>query len=168
MDTNNDKQRQIQINNNRDGGPVTPEGKEISKLNATKHGLLSKQVVLKDENQEEYDLLHGSILEEVKPKGEIEKVLAERISTNIWRLKRLLKVEKNFMELQIGKNDRHWNDPLQTTWDMVVPDEDRKRTGVTNYIDNNMVEKIIRYEASLERGLFKAIEAIKNIRENKK
>lgn len=75
------------------GGPKTDEGKEISKMNALKHGLLSKEVLIDVEDEEELLLLTKRIRSEIKPETEIERLLTDRIVANIWRLKRALGME---------------------------------------------------------------------------
>jgi len=78
---------------NKKGGPKTDEGKEISKMNALKHGLLSKEVLIAGEDEEELLLLTKKIRSEIKPETEIERLLTDRIVANIWRLKRALGME---------------------------------------------------------------------------
>ena len=47
-------------------GPKTEEGKAVSSQNATKHGLRSKNIVLKDEDPQEYeDFSEGMIFRSV-------------------------------------------------------------------------------------------------------
>jgi len=75
------------------GGPKTDEGKEISKMNALKHGLLSKEVLIDGEDEEELLLLTKRIRSEIKPETEIERLLTDRIVANVWRLKRALGME---------------------------------------------------------------------------
>lgn len=75
------------------GGPKTDEGKEISKMNALKHGLLSKEVLIDGEDEEELLLITKRIHSEIKPETEIERLLADRIVANVWRLKRALGME---------------------------------------------------------------------------
>ncbi|MBP6908780.1 MAG: hypothetical protein KBB75_03075 [Candidatus Pacebacteria bacterium] len=75
------------------GGPKTDEGKEISKMNALKHGLLSKEVLITGEDEEELLSLTKRIRSEIKPETEIERLLTDRVVANIWRLKRALGME---------------------------------------------------------------------------
>ena len=75
------------------GGPKTDEGKEISKMNALKHGLLSKEVLIGGEDEEELLSLTKRIRSEIKPETEIERLLTDRIVANVWRLKRALGME---------------------------------------------------------------------------
>lgn len=75
------------------GGPKTDEGKEISKMNALKHGLLSKAVLITGEDSEQLLAITKRIRFEMKPETEIERILVDRIVSNVWRLKRALAME---------------------------------------------------------------------------
>jgi hypothetical protein len=75
------------------GGPKTEEGKEISKMNALKHGLLGKAVLITGEDEEQLLSLTKKIRTEMKPVTEIERILVDRIISSIWRLRRALVME---------------------------------------------------------------------------
>ena len=93
-----DKQLQANIQNAQLGGVKTAEGKAISKFNALKHGLLSKEVLLEGEDSENFTRLGQRIMENLQPEGEIEVLLTERIIANMWRLRLALEVETAIME----------------------------------------------------------------------
>jgi hypothetical protein len=80
-------------NNEHKGGPKTPQGKDIAKMNALKHGLLSKEVLIDGESEDELLLITSNFNQEFEPETEMEKVLVDRIVANIWRLKRAMKME---------------------------------------------------------------------------
>ena len=74
-------------------GPKTPEGKTLSSTNATKHGLLSKQVLLPSESEEEFEELSQGLREDLKPVGALETRLVEDIAADFWRLSRIRRIE---------------------------------------------------------------------------
>ena len=74
-------------------GPRAPEGKAAVRLNALKHGLLSQEVLLPDENEEALQELGERLRSELQPVGELENLLVDRILSLIWRLRRLGRVE---------------------------------------------------------------------------
>src|ERR1700674_1947736 len=74
-------------------GPRIPQGKERSKFNARKHGLLSKAVLLQDESSAEYDGLLNGLMEDLQPQGKLETVLVENLATVLWRKSRLIQAE---------------------------------------------------------------------------
>jgi hypothetical protein len=70
-------------------GPRTPEGKARVASNALKHGLTGQQVVLPNENPEEFDTFRTGLWSALDPHGELEETLAERIVIDRWRLRRV-------------------------------------------------------------------------------
>ena len=79
--------------NSKSTGPRTPQGKGRSKFNARKHGLLSKDFLLKAESSAEYDVLVDGLIEDFQPQGKLETVLVESLATVLWRKRRLLQAE---------------------------------------------------------------------------
>jgi hypothetical protein len=81
-----DKQTQANRRNAlKSTGPTTPEGKAAASQNALTHGLLSREVLLPGED--------GAALVELRPAGELEGLLVERVIAAAWRLRRLGRVE---------------------------------------------------------------------------
>jgi hypothetical protein len=74
-------------------GPRTPEGKAAVRLNALKHGLLSEEVLLPGEDEAVLRELAESLRAQVQPVGELETLLVDRITSLLWRLRRLGRVE---------------------------------------------------------------------------
>jgi hypothetical protein len=74
-------------------GPKTPEGKAAVRLNAVKHGLLSRETLLPGEDEEALRELDEHVRDELQPVGELENLLADRIISAYWRLSRLGRVE---------------------------------------------------------------------------
>ncbi len=80
-------------NNEHKGGPKTPQGKDIAKMNALKHGLFSKEVLMDGEDENELLTITNNFQTEFQPETEMEKVLMDRIVANVWRLKRAMQME---------------------------------------------------------------------------
>src|ERR1700722_6184978 len=80
-------------NSQRSTGPKTPEGKARAAKNALTHGLLSRGVLLPDEDPEAFAELGKCLREDLNPIGELERVLVEQIIGLVWRRERLCKVE---------------------------------------------------------------------------
>lgn len=74
-------------------GPKTPEGKDAVRLNALKHGLLSREALLPGEDEEALRELVKRLRAELQPVGELENLLVDRIVAAYWRLRRLGRVE---------------------------------------------------------------------------
>lgn len=86
-------------------GPRTARGREISKMNALKHGILSKEVLVRSlvhgESKEELEALHLRFWEELEPSGPLEELLVDQIVTAHWRLRRALLAESGEIELGV-------------------------------------------------------------------
>jgi hypothetical protein len=74
-------------------GPKTPEGKAAASQNSLTHGLLSKDVLVSGESEAALEELSKRIMNELRPVGELEGLLVERIIAAAWRLRRLGRVE---------------------------------------------------------------------------
>jgi hypothetical protein len=89
-----DKQAQANRRNAlKSTGPKTPEGKAAVRHNATKHGLLSQEVLLPGEDAAALEELGERLRAELQPVGELESMLVDRIIAAYWRLRRLGRVE---------------------------------------------------------------------------
>jgi len=75
-------------------GPRTAAGKARSSKNALKHGLLSNEVLIAAGDSEEdvtiLEALQDQINADLAPVGALQQMLAERVVSLIWRLRRLL------------------------------------------------------------------------------
>jgi hypothetical protein len=78
----------------KNGGPLTPEGKQRSKHNALKHGIFSKNVLLQDESRSEFNSLLRGLRNDLRPEGTLEELLVEKLAALAWRLRRLLLAER--------------------------------------------------------------------------
>jgi hypothetical protein len=74
-------------------GPRTPEGKAAVRLNALRHGLLSREILLRGKDGEALRELGESPRTELQPVGELEHLLVDRIIASVWRLRRVGRVE---------------------------------------------------------------------------
>lgn len=146
-------QKQIEANreNAKLGGVKTEEGKAVSKYNAIKHGLLSKEVLLDGEDETILVGVGKKLRTELEPQTELELILVDRITANVWRLKRVMQMEREMME-DSQKSDfgNHLRKLGQT---------------LTHYdiAHNDIYGKLIRYESSIERGIYKALHELQRL-----
>jgi hypothetical protein len=86
-------------NGARSRGPTTEEGKARSAQNALRHGMRAqKYLVLPDEDAAEFADLEAALIEELKPVGKLQAVLARRAAVAAWRLARADRVEAELFE----------------------------------------------------------------------
>jgi len=154
-------QKQLEANrkNAKLGGVKTDVGKNKIKYNAMKHGLLAKHVIIEGDDKTEYLNLSSGLYDELNPESEIEKILVERIITNTWRLRRCLQIELNLMNYQ--KNDDLGN------MDIYGTNGQRERRQQFSMLDSPIIERILRYESMMEKGLFKALNELQRIKNDK-
>ncbi len=77
-------------------GPRTEEGKAIAAANAETHGLLADAVrigAFPAETEEAYEAFGGGLTAELAPVGALEGMLAERVVSAAWRLRRAARLE---------------------------------------------------------------------------
>ncbi|MGA7870375.1 MAG: hypothetical protein WCA22_05690 [Candidatus Binatus sp.] len=77
-------------------GPRSAEGKARVSSNALKHGLTGRDVVLPNENPDEYESFRADLLSSLDPQGALEGALAEKIVVYLWRLRRVPGFEATF------------------------------------------------------------------------
>ena len=88
-----------QKNANLSTGPRTDIGKTVSGTNATRHGIFSAQLILKDEEPDEFQALVAALQADLRPVGALELTLVERIAVTIWRQRRLVQAETAKLDL---------------------------------------------------------------------
>jgi hypothetical protein len=74
-------------------GPRSDEGKERSSLNATRHGLCSDRPVIPGEDAAEWDAFRDSVVRRWLPADPYEEELAERVALQMWRFRRVTRLE---------------------------------------------------------------------------
>jgi hypothetical protein len=120
-------------------GPRTAAGKERSSMNAMKHGLTSRRVVLAHENRAEFDSLLKELLDDSQPVGTLEFELVNDIAAALWRLRRVRGMECDLAEVAFG---------LKTS------KQAREEFSL-----------MMRYTASIERELHRAIIRLNQVQE---
>ena len=109
---------------------------------------LSQEILLPMEDADRLDELEDSLLAELQPQGELERILVDRIVSSVWRLKRTLRVESANMvyEYQDRVDDHYPYDKVQ-----------RQLVALRDMLVGDSTEKILRYETTIERQIYKAL-----------
>ncbi|MFC1657262.1 hypothetical protein ACFL2P_01645 [Candidatus Moduliflexota bacterium] len=137
-------------------GPRTPKGKSVSRLNALKHGLLSKEVLLPSgEQKEALEAFSGRLRADLRPEGEMEHLLVDRIVAATWRLRRVLQVEAEVYEDE-GHGDSFTFRRLD---EYQGPGHAFHRVAGTR----DTFLKLSRYEAAIERSLYRALHELQRL-----
>jgi hypothetical protein len=82
-------------------GPKTSEGKAAVRLNALRHGLLTRDVVLPEEDADAFEDLFNRVRANLLPEGPIEEFLADSVVNAMWRLRRLARAETALLHSRI-------------------------------------------------------------------
>jgi hypothetical protein len=174
-------------------GPRTEEGKAIASKNATRHGLLSKDAVLLDESPEAFERLRADLRSQLDPVGEIESLLAERIALCAWRLARAGRIEVSLLRFQLAELDverarAEAKGQCTDKFESLIPDftvvdkakhaaalerareagarRDAAELGAVFLRDARQTDglaKLSRYEAALERNLYRALHELQRL-----
>jgi hypothetical protein len=94
-------------------GPRTEAGKKISSLNALRHGLTSRVVVLPSEDLDAYQKFSTDYLASLAPETFPETQCAQTIIDTQWRLNRVRSIEEGMLALghQTPAGDLDWGHP---------------------------------------------------------
>lgn len=85
-------------------GPASAEGKAASSMNALRHGLRARKLILKNESQDDFDQLHGSLQDRYQPQNVAEQLLVDQAAIAQWKLARAEAYET-------AAGDKHATDP---------------------------------------------------------
>ncbi len=88
-------------------GPKTDEGKAIVRLNALKHGLLAKELIIRQgdakEDEGEFAAVLQDLCNELSPAGTVEGMLVERVAACYWRLRRAARFEIGVLREELDR-----------------------------------------------------------------
>ena len=152
-------------NSQRSTGPYTPQGKVVVSQNAVKHGLTSRKDVVISENQADFDLHRAQFLAELNPHGPMESMLAERVITLSWRLKRVTSIQNQTIDAlnspdttspiaKLTKSLLSKYQPDSTTSDAQLV---LGRMAVKDFANTRVLDRLLMYERRIEHSLYKTI-----------
>jgi hypothetical protein len=168
-------QKQIKANRKnaqKSTGPKTAEGKAAVSKNAVKHDLFTDSVVT-GETEAEYAAFHGELLAELAPRGVVELLLAERVVSLWWRLRRAERMQNQAIEDKIGRfvtNDTSRSCRKYNLRDQGIrPDDPRfdldglplGRIGNEDFAVCRILDKMLLYERRIESSLNRAMKELK-------
>ncbi len=157
-----EKQLKANQENGKKGGVKTDEGKETSKYNALKHGIL-KETVSEYEQSFSKDVMER-LNSQFQPVGVLEKILVDRIAVYYVRLFRGAKAENEYMQSVLN--------PRQVTVNELIPpivftETIVENEGYTPTVTHEMVDRLsstfLRYEIALENRMYKAIHELQRM-----
>jgi len=133
-------------------GPRTKIGKAVVASNAIKHGLFAHQDVIAEEDPQQYGEHRQRLLGELSPASEMETILAGRIVSLTWRLKRAETLANELFDYLLAKE---LENSIGRFFDQVTEkdQEDMRRYVDTDpkYAVGRMIAKDYRGEKTLDR-----------------
>jgi len=152
---------QKQIEANRDNaagstGPRTAEGKARSSANSLKHGLFSSQTVLSSEDRQVFAEFRRQMLDDLRPRGAVQALLADRAVCEAWRLRRAVRIEQEWMQEQLTDCEEERE---------IIPDAyDGPATvgeAVKSDFHDGRYDRLRLYEVRIERSMHAALERLR-------
>jgi len=150
-------------------GPRSRQGKAAVSQNAVKHGLLTRQNVISSESQADFDLYREQMLAELAPAGPMESMLAERIVTLSWRLKRAGRIQNQTIDALHADNT---SSPLaKLTQSLFFKNHDQSQDGpstsaahlvlgrlaIKDFANARVLDRLLMYERRIEHSLYKTL-----------
>ena len=156
------------LNASKSTGPKTTSGKALASKNALKHGLTSIADVIRSENLPEFELFRDAICKELAPQGTVETVLAQRIVSLSWRLKRIALIQNQAID---SLNKGNAPTPAEKFAQSFLPanlrshidgsDDDPSlalgRLAVKDFSNGRVLERLLMYERRIENSLYKTL-----------
>jgi hypothetical protein len=153
-------------------GPKTERGKNWSRRNALKHGILASALLLTQgegaEDQAAFDELLGGLSRDLAPVGMLEEMQVEKIAVCWWRQKRALECEAglvghsfvpnpgNVVYQEFSRSGGKWNPELKA-----IKEQLRLPLG-----DN--LDLILRYETTIQLQLIYAVNLLERLQRARK
>jgi len=159
-------QKQIEANRRnarKSTGPKTPKGKARVSRNALKHGLLSRarDLLVDGESPKELETFREAMMAELAPEGELERLLADRVVASAWRLRRANRLERDIIDDDLIRQIGHRQDSPELYRGWLYPTAGR--VAATTICRTDTFGKIARYEAHIERGMYRALHELERL-----
>jgi len=137
-------------NGRRSKGPVTPEGKQNSSRNNTRHGLLAQTIVLEGESEERFNALLEDFMQTHQPQSAGEAALVQQLAAAQWRLMRIWGAQKLALDRDIAIQDPDTG-----------PTSVRAMFALRGAVDNSpRPDVLLRYEIAMDRQFKSALRAL--------
>jgi hypothetical protein len=85
------------LNAEKSHGPTSPTGKSRPSMNALRHGLTARVVVLPTEDMDAYNAFSKEIVDSLDPQTPVERQFAQTVADNQWRINRIRSIEDGML-----------------------------------------------------------------------
>jgi hypothetical protein len=180
MATSTSSARKIESNrqnSRRSTGPRTAAGKKRVSRNATRHGFFSKFLLVQHadgkESQSEFDDFYADVRKYLQPFDFFEELWAEKITVWSWRLRRLLRCESGLIARALAGHSYELHQ--SRAGDLAEPESvssiSPEMDAITDHLflpEKEELEKLLRYEAMINRQLNHAIAELERLQARRK
>jgi hypothetical protein len=153
--------RANRANSARSTGPRTAKGIAASSSNALRHGLTAQQHLIGDEDEGQFEALLAGLNDSHQPANAAESILVAQIAEHYWRLMRARRIETGFWEKRLATNNRAAAIPGNERYISESPEQQLAHIFDVN--DSGMFDRLMRYEASIERSYYRAIKQLEDL-----
>src|SRR6476659_10060306 len=143
-------------------GKMSPEGRLVVRLNAVKHGLAAKSVVLAHESITAFDEFRTALIGDFTPRNTFELHQLDEFVNTAWRLHRVRRVETGMLDNQLTmlKERLKIDDSPGAKDENINNDEGIAVVLTTNPPD--LLKNYFRYESSIERAYNRAVKNLES------
>ncbi len=157
------------LNAQKSTGPRTSQGKAVASQNSVKHGLLAECDVIASESKADFDLYRQQLLDELSPVSPMESMLAERIVTLSWRLKRAGRFQNQAIDtLNAGESNDPFKKLTQSLYFSIAGESPSNannsngelalgRLAVKDFSNARVLDRLLMYERRIEHSLYKTL-----------
>ncbi len=163
------------LNAQKSTGPKTAEGRAAVAQNAVKHGLFAQQNVVNCEKVSDFDEFCTALFAGLAPVGAVEMMMADRIVSLSWRLKRVERMHSEAIDVLIARaetdywqnnrrNDaRSAHDPRAGGLELILG-----WATVHDFSESKVLERLLMYEKRIESSLYKAMSELQKTQRARK
>lgn len=141
-------------------GSKSPEGIQKSSMNAMRHGLTAKALVLTNESPEQFTALHRTYREKFQPQDGVETDLIDQMVAAQWRLRRIWSMQTAALDLKMDQQEAEIAEKFTSI------DQPTRATVAFTTLANEekSLELLLRYEITYTRMYDRAQKALLRLR----
>ena len=154
------KSESARVNGAKSRGPKTPEGRAACSMNALKHGLTGKTLVLQNESSDEFIELLNGYFDYLRPQNQIETDLVADVVAARWRLRRIWRYQTAMLDVEMDAQAPDFEKRFEKY------DEDMRGTSAfTNLADNSRgLRTAIHFDIHFSRTYRRTLEQLRRLR----
>ena len=158
-----------------------PRDTSLTRLNATTHGFFSREVVLRTESRSEFDSMAAPLRQAFDPQDAVQELFADLAIAAAWRLKRLHRLERQLLDRGLPHRDQRpvtLKDVIEECCRLEQAEKAAARGDQPDQpphlqqppspppdpVDYEALDRLARYEAVLERSLYRAVNTLMRLR----